>query len=120
VASCKQKDDFNRQVACLRECNPAAEFVRDIGSRINFKRKRLKAILERALRGHLITLVVAHRDRLARCGKSKAQNTMVRHLLTFAHDRCKQFLQHKAQEYGKIVLDVCEAYAHMVERHRIN
>jgi putative transposase len=34
----------------------------------------------------------------------------VRHLLTFAHDRCRQFLQQRAQEYRKIVLDVCEAY----------
>jgi putative transposase len=34
----------------------------------------------------------------------------VRHLLTFAHDRCEQFLHQKAQEYGKSVLDICEAY----------
>lgn len=68
VSSYKQKDDLDRQVAYLRERYPNAEFVRDIGSGINFKRKGLKTILERAMRGHRITLVVAHRDRLARFG----------------------------------------------------
>jgi len=68
VSSHKQRDDLERQVEFLRNQYPNAEFVRDIGSGLNFKRKGLKTILERAMSGINITLVVAHRDRLARSG----------------------------------------------------
>jgi predicted site-specific integrase-resolvase len=68
VSSHKQRDDLERQVEFLRNQYPTAEFVRDIGSGLNFKRKGLKTILERAMSGTHITLVVAHRDRLARFG----------------------------------------------------
>jgi excisionase family DNA binding protein len=68
VSSPKQRDDLERQVEFLRNQYPNAEFVRDIGSGLNFKRKGLKTILERAMLGTHITLVVAHRDRLARFG----------------------------------------------------
>lgn len=40
----------------------------------------------------------------------KIHNKTVRNMLTFAHYRFKQFLKHKAFEYGKYVQDVCEAY----------
>jgi len=68
VSSHKQRDDLERQIEFLRNQYPNAEFVRDIGSGLNFKRKGLKTILERAMSGINITLVVAHRDRLARFG----------------------------------------------------
>jgi predicted site-specific integrase-resolvase len=68
VSSHKQRDDLDRQVEFLRNQYPTAEFVKDIGSGLNFKRKGLKTILERAMSGTNITLVVAHRDRLARFG----------------------------------------------------
>jgi predicted site-specific integrase-resolvase len=68
VSSHKQRDDLEQQVEFLRNQYPNAEFVKDIGSGFNFKRKGLKTILERAMSGINITLVVAHRDRLARFG----------------------------------------------------
>jgi excisionase family DNA binding protein len=68
VSSFKQRDDLDRQVQFLRNQYPQAEIIQDIGSGINFKRTGLKTILERALRGDCIQLVVAHRDRLARFG----------------------------------------------------
>jgi putative resolvase len=68
VSSHKQKDDLARQVSFMQERYPEAEIIKDIGSGINFKRKGLNAILERAMRGTHITLVVAHGDRLARFG----------------------------------------------------
>jgi predicted site-specific integrase-resolvase len=68
VSSHKQRDDLERQVEFLRNQYPNAEFVRDIGSGLNFNRKGLKTILERAMSGINITLVVVHRDRLARFG----------------------------------------------------
>lgn len=68
VSSIKQRDDLARQVAFMQEKYPQAEIVKDIGSGLNFKRNGLKAILERAMHGTRIQLVVAHRDRLARFG----------------------------------------------------
>jgi excisionase family DNA binding protein len=69
VSSAKQRDDLARQVDFMREKYPNAEIIKEVGSGLNFKRKGLKAILERAMRGDSIELVVAHRDRLARFGQ---------------------------------------------------
>jgi len=66
VSSRKQKDDLARQVAYLHGLFPQAEIIKDIGSGLNYKRKGLRAILERLMRGDKLTLVVAHRDRLTR------------------------------------------------------
>lgn len=52
----------------MREAYPQAEIVKDIGSGLNFKRKGFKALLERAMSGDKLTVVVAHRDRLCRFG----------------------------------------------------
>lgn len=68
VSSPKQKDDLARQVVFMREQYPQAEIVQDIGSALNFKRKGLRSLLERLLQGDKLTLVVAHKDRLARFG----------------------------------------------------
>ena len=68
VSSRKQKDDLERQVAFIRSIYPNAEIIRDIGSGLNFKRKGLRAILDRLLEGDKLSLVIAHRDRLARFG----------------------------------------------------
>jgi predicted site-specific integrase-resolvase len=68
VSSGKQKDDLARQVVYMREQFPNAEIIKDIGSGLNFKRKGIKTLLDRLLRGDKLTLVVAHRDRLARFG----------------------------------------------------
>ncbi|NEO82383.1 MAG: transposase [Moorea sp. SIO4G3] len=40
----------------------------------------------------------------------KIRSKTVRNMLSFAHYRFKEFLKHKAQETGKVVVDVCEAY----------
>jgi len=40
----------------------------------------------------------------------KIRSKSVRSMLTFAHYRFKQFIKHKAFEFGKTVLDVNEAY----------
>lgn len=68
VSSGKQHDDLERQVAYLKAKAPSAEVITDIASGLNFNRKGLKAILERSLQGDKLTVVVAHRDRLARFG----------------------------------------------------
>ncbi|MBB1074766.1 IS607 family transposase [Rhodoferax sp. 4810] len=76
VSSFKQRDDLDRQVQFLRNQYPQAEIIKDIGSGLNFKRKGLKTILERAMRGDCIQLVVAHRDRLARFGYELIQQVI--------------------------------------------
>lgn len=68
VSSRKQSDDLSRQVETLRSEFPGSEVVSDIASGLNFKRKGLNTILVRLLRGDKLTLVVTHRDRLARFG----------------------------------------------------
>ncbi len=68
VSSRKQQDDLERQIAYLKAKEPGAEVISDIASGLNFKRKGLRAILERCLQGDKLTVVVAHRDRLARFG----------------------------------------------------
>ena len=68
VSSAKQRDDLERQVNYMRSIYPDAEIVRDIGSGLNFKRKGLRAVLDRLRAGDKLQLVVAHRDRLARFG----------------------------------------------------
>ena len=78
VSSHKQRDDLERQVAFMQEKYPQAEVIKDIGSGLNFKRAGLKAILERAMRGDRIHVVVAHRDRLARFGSE-----LVRQVIEF-------------------------------------
>ena len=76
VSSFKQRDDLERQIQFMRERYPHAEVIKDIGSGLNFKRKGFKTILERAMRGDCIQLVVAHRDRLARFGVELIQQVI--------------------------------------------
>ncbi len=68
VSRPKQKQDLERQCEFLRSRYPEAEIIRDIGSGLNFKRKGLKTLLERAMSGEHLTVVVTYRDRLARFG----------------------------------------------------
>lgn len=68
VSSPKQRDHLRNQAEYLAERYPQAEIVQEVGSGLNFKRKGLRSILERAVRGERITLVVSYRDRLARFG----------------------------------------------------
>ena len=68
VSSAKQRGDLARQVEQMRERYPDAEIVSDIAGGLNWRRKGLRAILERLHRGDKLEVVVAHRDRLARFG----------------------------------------------------
>jgi predicted site-specific integrase-resolvase len=52
----------------MREQYSGAEVIKDIGSGLNYKRRGLKSLLELAMRGEQLEIVVAHRDRLARFG----------------------------------------------------
>ena len=68
VGGKSQSDALASQVAYLQQHYPDAEIIKDFGSGINFKRKGLRTLLERILRGDKLRVVVAHWDRLARFG----------------------------------------------------
>jgi predicted site-specific integrase-resolvase len=68
VSSTKQRDDLTRQVAYMQSVYPQAEIIKDIGSGLNFKRKGLRSLLDRLLKGDKLTIVVACKDRLCRFG----------------------------------------------------
>ena len=68
VSSKKQESSIKKQKELLQEKYPNAELIIDIASAFNFERKGLKAILESAMSGTAIEVVVATQDRLARSG----------------------------------------------------
>ncbi|AOW98543.1 hypothetical protein BJP34_31665 [Moorena producens PAL-8-15-08-1] len=68
VSSSKQFDDLARQIAYMHSLFPEAEIIFDIGSGLNYKRKGLRTILERLVRGDQLTIAVACPCRLTRFG----------------------------------------------------
>lgn len=68
VSSQKQKEDLNRQIIKMHELYPNYRIISDIASGLNFKRKGLNEILDLAITGKLNSLIVFHKDRLARFG----------------------------------------------------
>ena len=66
VSTAKQRGDLKRQTDALRDALPEHEIVTDVASGINWKRKGLRAILERSRDGALEEIAVASRDRLCR------------------------------------------------------
>lgn len=68
VSSPSQRNDLEQQLRLLREQYPNIEIVKDTASALNYKRKGLKSLLGRCLRGEKLRIVVTHRDRLARFG----------------------------------------------------
>lgn len=68
VSTTGQKDDLLRQTEALTEHYPRAEVITEIGSGLNFRRRKFLTILERIITRDIDCLVVAHRDRLCRFG----------------------------------------------------
>ena len=68
VSSSKQKASIERQLELLSEKYPEHEQLSDIASAFNFQRKGLKTILESAMSGSSVEVVVTTQDRLARSG----------------------------------------------------
>jgi len=68
VSSAKQKTSLETQEKMLRETCPEGEFLSDVASGFNSKRRAFRSILERALSGEPIRLVATTSDRIARSG----------------------------------------------------
>lgn len=66
VSSSKQKEDLERQVQILKSKYPEAEVIEDIGSTLNYKRKGLQMLLEKAHKRVFDKLVILYKDRLCR------------------------------------------------------
>lgn len=64
--STERQNDLTRQENFFREKYPNHTIISDIGSGINWKRKGLLTILERAMQGDIKEVVVTNRDRLCR------------------------------------------------------
>lgn len=68
VSTHSQKDDLDRQAEFLRQAYPNAELVREIGSGLNFRRRKFITILERIYKGDIGCFVCAYPDRAVRFG----------------------------------------------------
>ena len=68
VSTHSQKDDLERQAEFLRQAYPNAELIREIGSGLNFRRRKFIAILERIYKGDIGCFVCAYPDRAVRFG----------------------------------------------------
>ena len=68
VSTHSQQDDLERQIEFLRSRYPEGEVISEVGSGLNFRRRKFIAVLERINRNDVKLLVVAHPDRLVRFG----------------------------------------------------
>lgn len=68
VSTHSQGDDLDRQVEFLRNVYPTATIIKEIGSGLNFKRRKFLKILEQIYFADISMLVVAYSDRAVRFG----------------------------------------------------
>ncbi len=72
VSSHDQKADLQRQVQVLESYSGSHgwqfETIQDLGSGLNYKKKGLKKLLKRIMKGDVRRLVLTHKDRLLRFG----------------------------------------------------
>ncbi len=68
VSTHSQKNDLQTQIDFLRMNRVESEIISEIGSGLNFKRRKLLSILERVIKGEVQEIVVAYHDRLSRFG----------------------------------------------------
>lgn len=66
VSSAHQKQDLERQVQILKDRYSEAEVIQDVGSTLNYKRKGLQMLLDKAHQRAFDKLVILHKDRLCR------------------------------------------------------
>jgi putative resolvase len=68
VSTSGQKEDLSKQLVYLQSKYPGTECVSEIGSGMNFKRKKLLSLVERVIKREVSLVVVAYPDRLVRFG----------------------------------------------------
>lgn len=68
VSTHSQKDDLETQTSFLLSRRSDGKLISEIGSGLNFKRKKLISVLEQVVNHKVKEIVVAYPDRLARFG----------------------------------------------------
>ena len=73
VSSMGQKEDLANQLSFLRDFANARgliveDVLTDIGSGLNYKRKKWNALLDDCFEGNVSTIIIAHKDRFVRFG----------------------------------------------------
>ena len=73
VSSAGQKDDLGSQRQalesfCIAAGKPVDEWMKDIGSALNYNRKNFISLMDMVERGEVAEIVIAHKDRLVRFG----------------------------------------------------
>jgi len=68
VSTHSQQDDLARQAELLQSKYPTGKLITEVGSGLNFRRRKFISILERVYKGDVQCLVCAYPDRLARFG----------------------------------------------------
>lgn len=75
VSSMAQKPDLENQrrllsSSCTARGLAVDEWISEMGGGLNFKRKQFLRLVDAVIAGEVSTLVIAHKDRLARFGES--------------------------------------------------
>lgn len=68
VSTATQKKELGSQIEFLGKAYPSTRCISEIGSGMNFKRKKFIALLESVQKKEVKLIVVAHKDRLVRFG----------------------------------------------------
>lgn len=68
VSTYGQKEDLKHQQEYLGSNYPGCKCISDIGSGLNFKRRKFIKLMERVAQREVGVIVVAHKDRLCRFG----------------------------------------------------
>ena len=68
VSTSTQKDDLQSQSDYISKAYPQCRVISEIGSGMNFKRKKFIDIMEAVARKEIKLIVIAHKDRLVRFG----------------------------------------------------
>lgn len=68
ISNPSQKPDLESQVTYLVQSYPGCQCIREIGSGLNFKRKKFLSLMEKVSRREVKRIVIAHPDRLCRFG----------------------------------------------------
>ena len=132
VSTAAQKPDLANQIAALQTyCNEheikVDEWMQDIGSGLNYKRKQFTRLFEMVEIGQVKAIIIAHRDRLVRFGyewfeafcerhgtrivvingdKLSPAKEMVEDLLAIVTVFSARF--HGLRSYRKVIKDACQ------------
>lgn len=73
VSSVNQKDDLKNQINFLKQYANAKgiiidEIYEDIGSGLNYNRKKWNEIIDNSIKGEIKVIIIAHKDRFIRFG----------------------------------------------------